>query len=133
MKIFILSIIAIMFSIVGVGSIATQTVHAQDAKTAVCEALGAAVNGDGTCDEPADSPSLTGALEAALNILSIVAAVIAVILIIIGGLKYITSQGDSGSTSSARSTIIYAVVGLIIVALAQVIVNFVLVRATTTP
>ncbi len=61
-----------------------------------------------------------------VNILSAIVGVIAVIMIIIGGLKYITSGGESSNVSGAKNTIIYAVVGLIVVALAQFIVRFVL-------
>ncbi len=61
-----------------------------------------------------------------INIFSFVVGVIAVIMIIVGGLKYITSTGDSSKTESAKNTILYAVIGLVIVAVAQVIVIFVL-------
>ena len=47
-------------------------------------------------------------------------------MIIVGGIRYITSGGDSGNISSAKNTIIYAVIGLIIVALAQILVHYVL-------
>lgn len=66
------------------------------------------------------------AIEAAINILSVVVGVIAVIMVIIGGLKYVTSNGDSSSISSAKNTIIYALIGIVIVAIAQAIVRFVL-------
>ncbi|MDB5166140.1 MAG: hypothetical protein JWM37_212 [Candidatus Saccharibacteria bacterium] len=62
----------------------------------------------------------------AINILSIIVGIVAVIMIIIGGFRYITSGGDSGKVGSAKNTIIYAIIGLILVALAQVIVNIVL-------
>ena len=62
----------------------------------------------------------------AMNILSIVVGIVAVIMIIVGGFKYITSNGDSGAVSSAKNTILYAIVGLVIVALAHVVVRFVL-------
>ncbi len=61
-----------------------------------------------------------------INIFSIVVGVIAVIMIIVGGLKYITSGGDSGNITGAKNTILYAIVGLVVVALAQIIVRFVL-------
>jgi hypothetical protein len=73
---------------------------------------------------------VTGIIEDVINIFSLVVGVIAVIMIIIGGLKYITSGGDSGNVTSAKNTILYAIVGLIIVALAQIIVRFVLGRIT---
>lgn len=65
-----------------------------------------------------------------INILSLAVGVVAVIMIIVGGFKYITSGGDSGNVTGAKNTILYAVVGLIVVALAQVIVRFVVDRAT---
>lgn len=65
-----------------------------------------------------------------INIFSWVVGIISVIMIIVGGLKYILSGGDSNSVSSAKNTILYAVVGLVIVAFAQIIVLFVLDRAT---
>lgn len=64
-----------------------------------------------------------------INIFSLVVGVISVIMIIIGGLKYITSGGESSNVSGAKNTILYAVIGLIVVALAQVIVRFVLQKA----
>lgn len=63
-----------------------------------------------------------------VNIFSIVVGIVAVIMIIVGGFKYITSGGDSGNITSAKNTIVYAVIGLVIVALAQFIVQFVLTR-----
>ena len=65
-----------------------------------------------------------------VNIFSVVVGVVAVIMIIIGGFRYITSGGDSGNVTSAKNTILYAIIGLVIVALAQFIVKFVLAKAT---
>ena len=61
-----------------------------------------------------------------VNIFSIVVGIVAVIMIIFGGFKYITSGGDSGNIQSAKNTIIYALIGLVVVALAQFLVQFVL-------
>jgi hypothetical protein len=52
-------------------------------------------------------------------------------MIIWGGFKYITSGGDTGNVSGAKNTLIFAIVGLIIVALAQFVVHFVLNTATS--
>lgn len=65
-----------------------------------------------------------------INIFSVVVGIVAVIMIVYGGFKYITSGGDSGNISAAKNTILFAIVGLIIVAMAQIIVRFVLARAT---
>jgi hypothetical protein len=61
-----------------------------------------------------------------INIFSVVVGIVAVIMIIIGGFRYIVSGGDSGNVTNAKNTILYALIGLVIVALAQFIVRFVL-------
>jgi predicted permease len=66
-----------------------------------------------------------------VNYFSIVVGAVAIIMIIYGGFRYITSGGDSNRVGSAKNTLIYAIVGLIIVALAQVIVHFVLNTTST--
>jgi hypothetical protein len=63
-----------------------------------------------------------------INIFSLVVGVVSVIMIIIGGFRYITSGGDSSNVSAAKNTILYAIIGLVIVALAQTIVRFILGR-----
>lgn len=68
-------------------------------------------------------------IETVINVFSIVVGVVSVIMIIIGGLKYITSGGDSGNVTGAKNTILYAIIGLVVVALAQIIVRFVLKQA----
>jgi hypothetical protein len=66
-----------------------------------------------------------------VNLLSVVIGFVAVVMIIFGGFRYITSGGSSEKVSSAKNTIIYALIGLVIVALAQIIVQFVLHKADT--
>lgn len=63
-----------------------------------------------------------------INIFSLIVGIVSVIMIIIGGFRYITSGGDSSNVSSAKNTILYAIIGLIIVVLAQSIVRFILGR-----
>jgi len=52
-------------------------------------------------------------------------------MIIIGGLRYITSGGDSNNVTGAKNTILYAIVGIVIVVAAQAIVSFILNRLST--
>ena len=61
-----------------------------------------------------------------VNILIYIAGAIAVIVIIVGGIKYVTSGGDSSQMSNAKNTILYAVIGLVVVVMAYGIVQFVL-------
>jgi hypothetical protein len=65
-------------------------------------------------------------IKAALNILSVVVGVVAVVMVVISGLRFITAQGDASSVASARSGLIYALVGLSVAALAQLIVHYVM-------
>ncbi len=69
---------------------------------------------------------VTNVIKAAVTILSIIAGAAAIIMIIVGGLKYITSGGDSNAVSSAKSTLIYALIGVAVAAIAQFLVHFVL-------
>ena len=73
---------------------------------------------------------ITRLIHTIINLLSLVVGVVAVIMIIVGGLRYITSGGSDTSVTGAKNTILYAVIGLIIVALAQIIVRFVLNKVT---
>lgn len=78
------------------------------------------------CAQGAGTSDLEALITRIVNIFSVIVGVIAVIMIIIGGFRYITSGGDSSNVTSAKNTIMYAIIGLIIVALAQIIVRFVL-------
>lgn len=70
--------------------------------------------------------SVTDIMRTVITILSFIVGFVAVLMIIIGGLRFITAGGDSSAVAGARSTIIYAIIGLLIVAIAQVLVHFVL-------
>ncbi len=61
-----------------------------------------------------------------VNLLLFIAGIIAVIVIVVAGLRYVTSNGDSGATSKARNEIIYALVGLAVAIMAYSLVNFIL-------
>ncbi len=63
-----------------------------------------------------------------VNTLLLVLGMIAVIMIVIGGIRYTTSNGDAQQTKSAKDTIMYAIVGLAVAVMAYAIVNFVLAR-----
>jgi hypothetical protein len=82
---------------------------------------------DGDCEPTETGTSrIQEIIELVVNIFSIIVGIVAVIMIIYGGFKYITSGGDSGNITTAKNTIIYAIIGLVIVALAQFLVQFVL-------
>jgi ABC-type Fe3+ transport system permease subunit len=70
--------------------------------------------------------TLNDTLASIVNVLLFIIGAVAVIMIVVGGLKYTTSNGDSSAVTSAKNTILYAVVGLVVAILAYAIVNFVL-------
>lgn len=61
-----------------------------------------------------------------LNVFTTVIGAVAVLMIVIGALRYVTSNGEPAQLTSAKNTILYAAVGLVLAAMANAIVNFVL-------
>lgn len=86
-----------------------------------------------SCDNGGDSITtrVNNFLKHLINIFSAIIGVVAVVMIIFGGFRYITSGGNDTSVTSAKNTILYAIIGLIIVALAQLLVRFVLKLASS--
>ena len=74
------------------------------------------------------SSSLASVIESIVNILIFVVGAASVIMIVIGGIRYVLSGGDANATQGAKNTILYAIVGIIVAAVAYSIVNFVLNR-----
>lgn len=60
------------------------------------------------------------------NTLLFVIGALSVLMIVIGGLRYVISGGNSNAVTSAKNTILYAIVGLVIAFLAYAVINFVL-------
>jgi magnesium-transporting ATPase (P-type) len=61
-----------------------------------------------------------------INIMIGVIGIAAVIMLIIGGFRYVFSQGDEKGVKGAKDTILYAIIGIVVALLAFAIVNFVL-------
>ncbi|HEX5456186.1 MAG TPA: pilin [Candidatus Saccharimonadales bacterium] len=100
-----------------------------------CAAVGAAKydsNGNPSCNRDDNGPlvssqdKLGNTIRNVLNLLTIVVGIMSVIMIVISGIRFVTSNGDSNKITSARNTLLYALVGLVIVAFAQIIVKLVL-------
>lgn len=68
----------------------------------------------------------SGVFTTITNVLLFLVGAISVIMIIVGGLRYVISGGDSAHVSAAKNTILYAVVGVVVAILAYAIVNFVI-------
>ena len=118
-----------------VPALVTTTAFAADADidASLCKgaSLSLSAGESGDCDQNGSAArGLDQIITNVVNIFSVVVGVVAVIMIIYGGFRYITSGGDSGNVTNAKNTILYALVGLVIVALSQFIVKFVLSKAT---
>ncbi|MCL4358104.1 hypothetical protein M1512_04415 [Patescibacteria group bacterium] len=65
-------------------------------------------------------------IKDAIDILSFAVGAASIIIIIISAFRFITASGDSNALASARRGLLAAIIGIVIVALAQSIVIFVL-------
>jgi hypothetical protein len=76
--------------------------------------------------QPTELFGTDGILTTVTNILLFVVGALSVIMIIVGGLRYVVSGGNSSAVTAAKNTILYAIVGLVISFLAYAIINFVI-------
>ena len=90
----------------------------------VWQGCSGAAAGSAVCDS-SKNDSADQIITRVINTILIVLGMIAVIMIVIGGIRYTTSNGDSGSVKSAKDTILYSVIGLVVAILSFAIVNFV--------
>ena len=121
---------AVLLSPVMVPAIASAQVTNQTIQSNLCAGTNAQAAGSTTgCDSSSASSTFDNIITTIINIFSIVVGGVSVIMIIVGGFRYIISGGNDSSVSGAKNTIIYALIGLVIVALAQLIVHFVLAKA----
>lgn len=83
-------------------------------------------------DNPTSNPLVgpDGLLIKVVNVVSIIAGVTAVIMIIISGMQFVLANGEAKRVESARNTIIFSVIGLIVIVLARFIIEFVVSRIT---
>ncbi|HSX45281.1 MAG TPA: hypothetical protein VLF39_04240 [Candidatus Saccharimonadales bacterium] len=95
---------------------------ASAAQQAVCNGAGLGTG----CTAPAGSTNIPSAAAKSVQLFAVVIGFVAVVMVIISGFKYITSNGDPNAVASAKNTLIYAIVGIIVAALAQGIVKYVL-------
>ena len=126
----ITQLLVIIALVTGVGFVsAPAVVHAVDITSDTCNALSnkPAVCADansGRTSNPVVGPN--GIVTKAVQLLVGIGGIIAIFVLLINGVRMITSMGNSDSFTSARNGIIYAAVGLVIVILSQAIIVFVI-------
>lgn len=132
LKLFMLSLASlfVMFSPLAVSAVVSA--QAYNPQASVCTGTSGTItgaNGSNNCTSTGVSGFQT-TVKFILNLISAIVGVAAVFMIIWAGFRYITSGGKEEGVKNAKNTIIYAIVGLFIVAIAQLIVHFVLTEAT---
>lgn len=105
---------AIIFFSAHVSAAPVDVLQTCDAGSAVCK---------GTADS---NTTVYGLLKNVINLLLTIIGIIAVITIVVAGIRYVTSGGDSAQTKNARDTILYALVGLVVAMLAFPLTNWVI-------
>ena len=113
----------LILSMLALPLLLNDTAMAVSSRDAACQGVSL---GGSSCDTVNSGESLVATIVKVIKLLTYVAGIVAVVMIIVGGFKYMTSGGDSNKVASAKSTLIWALIGLIVVALAQFIINFVM-------
>lgn len=119
-----LSIIMLGF---GITAGLSMPAYAQATKQDVCSGIGATVGAEGCSN--GSSKSVNEIVIMIINVFSWIVGVVAVIFAIYAGFIYVTSGGEQSKIKLAKDTLLYVVIGLVVVALSQVLVQFVLKKA----
>lgn len=78
---------------------------------------------------PSGAPTdLNAQVQNITNTMLLVIGIVAVIMLIVGGFRYVLSNGNEKAISGAKDTILYAIIGIVVALLSYAIVNFVLGR-----
>lgn len=80
------------------------------------------------CKSSGSDTNMNGIIKTITSTLLFLLGAVAVIMIIFSGFKYVTSSGDQARVASAKNTLMYSVVGLVVAVAAYAIVDFVLSR-----
>ena len=77
-------------------------------------------------DQATDLFGATGIFTTVSNVMLFIVGALSVIMIVIGGLRYVISGGNTANVTAAKNTILYAIVGLVVSMLAYAAINFVI-------
>jgi hypothetical protein len=108
------------------GFVETPVAHAQTCNSDPSSGLAGGAGCAQGKDQQANLFGDGGVFKTVTNVLLFIIGAISVIMLIIGGIRYVVSGGDSAAVTSAKNTILYAVVGIVVAILAFALVNFVI-------
>lgn len=126
----VLIVFALFFGMMAVPSASAFAQTSPEITQGLCQGANLDLNNPSCTGGNEATQKLNNLIHTTINLLSLIVGIVAVIMIIVGGLRYITSGGSDTGVTSAKNTILYAIIGLIIVALAQLLVRFVLNKVT---
>ncbi len=129
---FLNAITLLTLTLVPAASLASTVYAAAPSCGTDTSSKGQVLRGIGKTGSECDDKGVSSAIAAIVRILSIVVGIAAVIMIMVSGFRYIVSGGESGKVSSAKTGLIYALVGLAVAAFAQFLVHYVLFQANKT-
>lgn len=109
-----------------VAPVVSTAVDAATPKEEICKGSGGTWTGSGCTPQAGTNADLPTLIRNVINILLYIIGAVSVIMIILGGIKYTTSNGEQSAVTSAKNTILYSVVGIVVAFMAYAIVNFVL-------
>jgi hypothetical protein len=69
-----------------------------------------------------------GVIIKVTRIIAVITGVAAVIMIIIGGIEFVVSGGEANSVATAKNTILYALIGLVVILISSTLIAFVVDR-----
>ncbi len=123
-KQYLLTLLAVPAFALSVAGVVAPAAYAVD-----CD-VNSGINGAAECakseDQPAELFADGGIFQKITDVLLFIIGAVSVIMLIIGGVRYTISQGDSSAVTSAKNTILYAIIGLIVAILAYAVVHFVI-------
>jgi hypothetical protein len=116
--------------LLNVGLLAPVAVHAAEPTCPVNNVATGSISSGAACSKPTGANGdLFGAKNSIFvtvtNILLFLIGAISVVMLILGGIRYVLSAGDQAAVTSAKNTILYAIIGIIVAFLAYAAVIFV--------
>ena len=79
-----------------------------------------------TCSGNETAPDLINRIQDIVNAFLVLVGIIAAIYLVMGGVRYIMSEGEEQQAAKAKMTMLYALIGIILIGLSAAIVNFVI-------
>ena len=120
----LLAILAVPALALSVGALVAPSALAVD-----CSASGGIASAAQCAKGTGQSSTLFGdggVFKTIINVLLFIVGAVSVIMLIIGGIRYTLSGGDSAAVTAAKNTILYAIIGVVVAILAYAVVNFVI-------